>query len=138
MKHLATGQAVLIGSDKLKFNWDIDKQRYQYFPATSFGHLWTMDAFYNQEGVWCVDSLVLNNMLKFLDWKDIDRLFPSRIAIFVDKRFNIINEVKKDTPKVMKIMREKYPTEQSARMRAIAFFNRKYKDKKAVQVGFRL
>ena len=136
--HLATGQAILVWSDKLHFNFNTDTQRYEYMRSNRSGHLWCMLPKYNEEGVWCADSLVLYWKEKFLYWKDIDFLFPSRIALTTDKRFLTIQEIKKETQEFIRETRKQGVKEQTARIKLYKWLIKKYKDKKIVLVGMRL
>lgn len=95
---------------------------------------------YDEEGVWCADSLVLNNLPKLLLWKDLEYLFPSRFAIFIDKRFSKLQEIKADTLKLVEKVKETHSDlpKPAQMMRVQKALETKYKDKKLVQVGFRL
>lgn len=136
--HLSTGMPILVGSDKLSFGWNIERQRYERGYSKSYGHLWCMLPEYDEEGVWCADSLVNNNRKVFMAWDLVQYLFPSRLALTTDQKFLNIRAIKKETEQFMKEARKTGAKENTLRIKLYKELVKKYKDKNTVLVGMRL
>ena len=137
--HLATSMPILVWSNQLPYGWNIEKQRYERaYNKWSFGHLWCLLPEYDEEGVWCADSLVNNNRKVFMKWDLVKYLFPSRLALTTDKKFIKIQHIKKETQEFITETRKQGIKEQTARITLYKWLMKKYKDKKIVLVGMRL